>query len=102
MKSIRGFVVAALLTVWSFPAVSLATPVAPSRVPAPVTAPVATPVGAGLPASTAEAGEAGSYAQRDAAARQLADFVGGESVGLYIGGSTLALALLIVLLIIIL
>jgi hypothetical protein len=100
MKSIRGFVVAALLTVWSFPAVSLATPVAaPGRVPAPVTAPVATPVGGALPASTAETG---SYAQREAAARQLADFVGGEAVGLYIGGSTLALALLIVLLIIIL
>jgi hypothetical protein len=99
MKSIRGFVVAALLTVWSFPAVSQATPVAPSRVPAPVTAPVATPVSGGLPASTAEAG---SYAQREAAAQQLADFVGGESVGLYIGGSTLVVALLIVLLIVLL
>lgn len=96
MKSIRSIVVAALLTVWSFPAVSQAAPAAPARVPPPVVEQVAAPVG--LAATTTETQ---SYAQREATAQQLADFVGGESAGIYIGGSTLIVALLIVLLIVV-
>jgi|SRR5450432_1582630 len=43
-----------------------------------------------------------SYAAREQAVPQLADFKGGDGGGLYIGGSTVAVVLLIVLLIVLL
>jgi hypothetical protein len=88
MKTFRTAVIAALLAIWSFPAVSLAAP------------PPSPPVAA-QPAATdkrAGASEATELAQREQQAQDLQDFRGG-AVYLYFG-SGVALVLLIILIVI--
>ena len=51
---------------------------------------------------TERAADATSYAAREKAAPELANFKGGHVAGIYIGGSTLAVVLLIVLLVVLL
>jgi peptidoglycan/LPS O-acetylase OafA/YrhL len=94
MKAIRRAVVAALLAVWCFPAVSLAKsePPAPAPVVAQTTAPRAPAASAGT------AAESESLAAREQKAPDLQDFKGGAAV-VYIGGTTLLVILLIILLV---
>lgn len=64
------------------------------------TSPIQKPVGTTAEGTERAADTTTSYAAREKAAPQLADFKGGDSAGIYIGGSTLAVVLLIVLLVI--
>jgi len=91
MKTFRTAVIAVLLAIWSFPAVSLAAP--PPKPPA-ATQPV--PV---APATQKQAAqdEATEMAQREQQASDLQDFKGG-AVYLYFG-SGVALVLLIILIV---
>jgi hypothetical protein len=93
MNRIRGFVVAALLAVWSFPAVSSARSLPSETAPAALS----TPTSAGTSASGAKATD---LAAREQQARNLQDFKGG-GVSIYIGSGAL-FVLIIVLLIILL
>lgn len=75
-------------------------PVAPDR---PATAPLAAPAAktttsSATPSSTRDR----QYAAREAKSPQAAKFKGGEGVGLYIGGSTVAVILFVVLLVVLL
>jgi 3-oxoacyl-ACP reductase-like protein len=107
MTAFRRVVVALLLSVWAFPAVSWAKaeasapPVAAPRPAAPrPAAPPAAATGTGLP-GLAQAVQLAALAAREKQARELQDFRGGESVSIYIGGGALtvvAIILLIVLL----
>jgi hypothetical protein len=78
------------------PVVAHAAPVAPSvpSVGAPSTETTATAEGHTAPSTR-------SYAEREAAAPQTADFKG-QGAGIYIGGSTAAVVLLIVLVVVLL
>lgn len=92
MNAIRRVVVATLLAVWCFPAVSMAAP-AP-RPPAPL---AAEPAPASPVTSPGTAGtETGALAAREHQARQLQDFKGGQ-VYVYIGGSVLVVVLVVIL-----
>jgi len=95
MKSLQRVVVAVLLGVWCFPAVSSAEPL---RAP---TAEVASrpPVAPG-PAQPSTAAEQAALAAREKQATDLQDFKGG-GVSIYIGSGA-AVVLLIILLIILL
>jgi hypothetical protein len=93
MNAIRRVVVAALLAVWCFPAVSLAKPVTE---PAPVAAQVASRGTATNSASNAA--EVESLAQREQKAPELQDFKGGAVVVL--GGATLVLVILLLILLV--
>lgn len=66
------------------------------------TAPIQQPAGNTAAGTERAADTTTSYAAREKAAPQLADFKGGDSTGIYIGGSTLAIVLLIVLIVILL
>jgi len=92
MNAIRRVVVATLLAVWCFPAVSMAN--SAPRSPAPMTAESA-PTGSVTAPATAGA-ETGALAAREQQARQLQDFKGGE-VYVYIGGSVLVVVLVVIL-----
>jgi hypothetical protein len=94
MNAIRRIVVAALLAVWCFPAVSLAKPAAQDPAPL-VTQTASTRAPA---ASTGTASEAESLAAREQKAPDLQDFRGGAAV-IYIGGTTILIILLILLLV---
>jgi hypothetical protein len=92
MTAIRRVVVAVLLAVWSFPAVSLAKP-EPPGIPA--------AAAGGVPATRAAnagSGEAASLAEREKQSQDLQDYKGG-AVAIYFGSGA-ALVLLIILLII--
>ena len=92
MKTFRTAVIAVLLAIWSFPAVSLAAP--------PPSPPAATQPVAPAPATQKQAApdEATEMAQREQQASDLQDFKGG-AVYLYFG-SGVALVLLIILIVI--
>jgi hypothetical protein len=95
MNQIRGIVIATLLAVWSFPAVSSAkTP--------PVSSPgierAAAPPEARPPRPATDS-EAASLAARQSRSRALEDFRGGSGVYIYVGSGVL-LVLVIVLLIV--
>jgi|HubBroStandDraft_5_1064220.scaffolds.fasta_scaffold175289_2 hypothetical protein len=94
MNAIRRVVVAALLAVWCFPAVSMAKS-APQD-PAPLSAQVSSTAPAAEGAQSGAA-ETESLATREQKARQLQDFKGG-AVYIYLGGGGL-LILVVVLLI---
>jgi hypothetical protein len=110
MTAFRRVVVALLLSIWAFPAVSwakaeaVASPGPAPSAPAP-RAPTAPTPSAPAP-STGRTGlalavELAALAAREQQARELQDFRGGESVSIYIGGGALtvvAIILLIVLL----
>ena len=99
MNAIRHIVVAALLAVWSFPAMALAKnePASPPPLPALVTS-TAAPGAAEQRAAEKDA--AARYAARDQQAQQqnLQDWKGGEGVSIYVGSGVL-LVLVVVLLI---
>jgi len=91
MKTFRTAVIAALLAIWSFPAVSLAAP--------PPSPPAASQPVAPAPATKTQTAqdEATEMAQREQQASDLQDFKGG-AVYLYFG-SGVALVLLIILIV---
>ena len=94
MNAIRRVVVAALLAVWCFPAVSLAKP-APTE-PAPISAQVGSTSAATN--SAKNGAEVASLAEREQKAPELQDFKGGAVVVL--GGATLVLVILLLILIV--
>lgn len=95
-----AIVICALISMWTAGPVLASTNLGPA--PAETTAPLQAPAQKSV-ATGVRAGEAASYAAREKAANpQLADFKGGDSAGIYIGGSTLAIVLLIVLLVVLL
>ena len=100
MKKIQGVVVAALLAIWCFPAVSSAKtlPADPAPLPAVVTSTRA-PVAAEAPATTQNA-ESANLAQREQQSQNLQDYKGGAAV-VYVGSGVL-LVVVIVLLILLL
>lgn len=92
MTAIRRVVVATLLAVWCFPALSLAKPA--QRSPAATTAESISTI----PAASAapRASESRTLAAREAKARELQDFKGGR-VYIAIGSSVLVIVLVVVL-----
>jgi hypothetical protein len=98
MKSLQGLVVAVLLGVWCFPAVSLADPLAtPSAEVGSRPSSGATPA---QPSSQADGQtEEAALAAREKQSQDLQNFRGGSAI--YIGGGA-TLVLLIVLLVILL
>lgn len=96
MKTIQRAVVFVLLSIWCFPAMSLARPQAAQ---APALPEVVRVTAAPVPAATrgAQPTESTTLAAREKQAQNLQDFKGGE--GVYIYGSGVLLVLIIVLLI---
>jgi hypothetical protein len=95
MNKIRGLVVAVLLGVWTFPAVSSAK--TPSD-PAPISAPASTPTSA---AQSAEgAGAASNLGAREQQSRNLQDFKGG-SVAIYASSGAVLVAVIILLILLV-
>jgi hypothetical protein len=93
-NAIQRVVVAALLAVWCFPAVSLAKPVTE---PAPVSAQVAS-TGAPAARSDRSGAEVQSLAEREQKAPELQDFKGGAV--LVLGGASLVLVILLLILLV--
>jgi hypothetical protein len=91
MNKIRGLVVAVLLGVWAFPAVSSAK-TAPD--PAPISAPAST---APAPAASDEGARTTSLAAREQQARDLQDFKGGSGVAIYASSGAILVALIVLL-----
>jgi len=100
MKKIQGVVVAALLAIWCFPAVSFAKPMPadPAPLPAAVTSTRA-PVAAGQ-ASAAGSAEAATFAQREQQSRNLQDYKGGAAV-VYVGSGVLLVVIIVLLILLI-
>jgi hypothetical protein len=97
MNQIRGIVIATLLTVWCFPAVSSArTP----PTPAPQIEQIAATTN-GRPAGPAADAETSSLAAREAQARELQGFRGGSGVYIYVGSGALVVVLVVLLILII-
>ncbi|MEP6652535.1 MAG: hypothetical protein ABJA82_04200 [Myxococcales bacterium] len=94
-----AIVICALISMWTAGPVFASTNSGAAT--SETTAPIQQSVGS-TAAGTDRAADttATSYAAREKAAPQLANFKGGDSAGIYIGGSTLAVVLLIVLLIV--
>jgi hypothetical protein len=99
MKKIQGVVVAALLAVWCFPAVSSARsmPADPAPLPSAVTSTRA-PVAAEAPA--AQETEAASLAQREHQSQNLQDYKGGAAV-VYVGSGVLLVVIIVLLILLI-
>jgi len=97
MKTIRGLVVATLLAIWCFPAISSAKTL-PAADPAPLPGLVtSTSARTEAPAAASTASEASDLSTREQQSRNLQDFKGGYAV-IYVG-SGVVLVLVIVLLI---
>jgi hypothetical protein len=97
MKKIQGVVVAALLAIWCFPAISQAKSLAADPAPLPsVVTSTRAPV-AETTAPATQSTEAAQFAQREHQAQNLQDYKGGAAV-VYVG-SGVVLVLVIVLLI---
>jgi hypothetical protein len=93
----RPFVTAVLVAVLGGPALAAASPASAER---PVAAQVA-PADAGKkPAPPAS--DAARYATRETKAQNLGQFKGGAGLNIYIGGTALAIALFVVLLLVLL
>jgi hypothetical protein len=95
---LRTVVVAALLAAWSFPAAAATNEGASGTSRAPVTE-VATSSGAASASTGAVSDQAQRYAAREQQKPDVQNFQGGEGY-VYIGGSVLTVALLIVLILI--
>jgi hypothetical protein len=94
MNAIRRVVVATLLAVWCFPAVSMAKPAA--KDPAPL---MARAISTGREAGAADNGtDTESLAGREQRARQLQDFKGG-GVYIYLGSGALLVVIVVILLV---
>jgi len=95
MNKIRGLVVAVLLGVWAFPAVSSARTApepAPISAPAsPSSAPVAT-----APIGNSDSAQTTSLAAREQQAKNLQDFKGG-SVAIYASSGAVLVAVIILI-----
>jgi hypothetical protein len=94
MNAIRRVVVAALLAVWCFPAVSLAK--SEPAEPAPLSAPMPS-TGTTANSETYQA-EVKDLAAREQKAPELQDFKGGAAI--YIGGAGLVLVILLLILLV--
>lgn len=92
MTAIRRLVVATLLAVWCFPAVSMARPA--TAAPAPLAAAPASPAPA--PSAENSGRETGTLAAREAQARELQDFKGGR-VYVVLGSSVIVVVLVVLL-----
>jgi hypothetical protein len=106
MTAFRKVVVAILLSVWTFPAVSWAK--SEAAVPPPVQSAPAprAPVPAAATPTTARTGlalalELAALEAREQQAQPLRNFRGGESVTIYIGGGAVMLAALILLIVLV-
>ena len=100
MKTIRGLVVATLLAIWCFPAVSSAkslSAVDPAPLPGLVTSTSGKTEAGTTAAAATTSSEASDLATREQQSRNLQDFKGGYAV-IYVG-SGVVLVLVIVLLI---
>jgi hypothetical protein len=95
MKTFRTAVIAVLLAIWSFPAVSLAAPA-----PSPPAATQPTSPAPGTERRATETSEAEQLAEREKQSPDLQDFRGG-GVSIYLGSGA-AIILLVILLILIL
>lgn len=101
MKKIQGVVVAALLAIWTFPAVSQAKSLAAetAQLPAVVTSTRA-PVAAETTAPATESTEAAQLAQREHQAQNLQDYKGGAAV-VYVGSGVLLVVVIVLLILLI-
>jgi hypothetical protein len=99
VTKVKGLVVAALLAIWCFPAVSLAKPMPadPAPLPSAVTSTRA-PVAAA--AQTTESAEAASLAQREHQSQNLQDYKGGAAV-VYVGSGVLLVVVIVLLILLI-
>lgn len=105
MQAIKGLVVAALLAVWCFPAVSLAKPepAAPPALPQVVTSRSAGTAAAETTGAMqgAASSEAAQLAQREQQAQDLQNYRGGEGVYIYLGSGVLVVLVVILLILLI-
>lgn len=100
MKKIQGVVVAALLAIWCFPAVSSAKTL-PAADPAPLPSAVTStraPVAAEAPAT--QNAEAATLAQREHQSQNLQDYKGGAAV-VYVGSGVLLVVVIVLLILLI-
>ena len=98
MKRLSGIVLAALMVMAAMSSSGWAATVAPAVVEGAGAAATTTTTTRTAPAAPAD-GERLGARERQANAKGLPDFEGGESsVGIYIGGSALTIALLVILL----
>ncbi|HXT94660.1 MAG TPA: hypothetical protein VN853_00060 [Polyangia bacterium] len=97
MNKIRGIVVAALLAVWCFPAVSSAKTLAPDSKPLPALITESSAVPA---AQRGSAAEAPNLAAREQQSRELQDFKGG-AVAVYVSSGVLLVAVIVLLLLLV-
>jgi hypothetical protein len=93
MNKIRGLVVAVLLGVWAFPAVSSAK-TAPD--PAPISAPVSTAT-----APSGEGARTASLAAREQQSRDLQDYKGGSGVAIYASSGAVLVAVIVLLILLV-
>ncbi len=100
MKKIQGVVVAALLAIWCFPAVSSAKtlPADPAPLPSVVTSTRA-PVAAEASTTTQNA-EVANLAQREHQSQNLQDYKGGAAV-VYVGSGVLLVVVIVLLILLI-
>ena len=98
MNQIRGTVVAVLLAVWCFPAVSSAKALPPESPPPPASVATATTAASSTGAESASL--SASLAQRERQTPNLQDFKGG-GVTIYIGSGVLLIVLVILLILLI-
>lgn len=93
MNKIRGLVVAVLLGVWAFPAVSSAK-TAPE--PAPSSAP-ASPSSAPVATAPVESARTTSLAAREQQAKDLQDYKGGSGVAIYASSGAILVAVIVLI-----
>jgi len=99
MKKIQGVVVAALLAIWCFPAMSFAKPMPADPAPLPsVVTSTRAPVAAEAPAT--QNAEAASLAQREHQSQNLQDYKGGAAV-VYVGSGVLLVVVIVLLILLI-
>ena len=96
MDKIRGVVVAVLLSVWFFPAVSSAKSLAADSKPLPA----AVTERSAAPATPAATGEAANLAAREQQAPGLQDYKGG-AVAVYVSSGVLLVAVIVLLLLLV-
>jgi hypothetical protein len=107
MTAFRRVVVALLLSIWAFPAVSwakaeaVATPGPAPSAPAPRAPTPSAPAPSTGRTGLALAVELATLAAREQQARELQDFRGGEGVNIYIGGGALMVVAIILLIVLI-
>ena len=101
MKKIQGVVVAALLAIWCFPAISQAKSLAADPAPLPsVVTSTRAPVAAETTAPSTESTEAAQLAQREHQAQNLQDYKGGAAV-VYVGSGVLLVVVIVLLILLI-